>query len=72
MDDADRANIVQERAMAQARFAVKPTRGRVLGRCEDCGDDIEPARLKVFPYAVRCLGCQTEWERRDARLNPLR
>ena len=64
MDAADRAEEVNERAMARATFAVKERRGRVLGRCEDCGDDIEPARLKVFPYAVRCLGCQTEWERK--------
>jgi hypothetical protein len=32
--------------------------------CKDCGDEIGAARLKANPQAVRCIGCQTEFERR--------
>lgn len=33
------------------------------GRCRDCGIWIRTARLKVVPYAVRCLSCQEKLER---------
>ncbi|UCD83113.1 MAG: TraR/DksA C4-type zinc finger protein [Desulfobacterales bacterium] len=33
------------------------------GRCRDCGIWIRPARLKVVPYAVRCLSCQEKLEK---------
>jgi RNA polymerase-binding transcription factor DksA len=29
------------------------------GRCDDCGQPIEGARLDALPTAIRCLGCQT-------------
>ena len=33
--------------------------------CCDCGEEIETARLKALPNAVRCCGCQNKKERRD-------
>jgi len=33
--------------------------------CRDCGADIEPARLAVMPFAVRCAECQALKERRE-------
>ena len=33
------------------------------GRCSDCDDDIEPARLVAFPTAKRCVDCQSLYER---------
>jgi RNA polymerase-binding protein DksA len=35
------------------------------GICRDCGDPISEARLKVKPFAIRCVSCQ-------ARTEPLR
>jgi len=35
--------------------------------CCDCGEEIEPARLKVMPFAVRCTECQAKHERRLGR-----
>jgi hypothetical protein len=32
--------------------------------CLDCGDEIDPARIKANPAAVRCIDCQEKWERR--------
>jgi phage/conjugal plasmid C-4 type zinc finger TraR family protein len=33
--------------------------------CEDCGNPIPAARLKVNPQATRCIGCQEKIERRN-------
>lgn len=33
------------------------------GKCEMCGCDIEPPRLKALPFAKTCVGCQSEMER---------
>jgi DnaK suppressor protein len=33
------------------------------GRCDVCGGDIEPPRLRALPEAVTCLACQRDQER---------
>ncbi len=33
------------------------------GKCEMCGCEIEPPRLKALPFAKTCVGCQSEMER---------
>lgn len=33
-----------------------------FGRCEDCGDEIEYARLEAVPQAACCIECQVERE----------
>lgn len=32
------------------------------GFCDDCGNEIDPARLEVMPSAQRCIECQEKWE----------
>lgn len=32
------------------------------GKCQDCGEMISEARLKVRPYAVFCIKCKTQRE----------
>jgi DnaK suppressor protein len=32
------------------------------GRCEECGREIDPARLEALPWARRCLPCQRKLE----------
>lgn len=36
--------------------------------CDDCGDDIETARLQVMPKARRCISCENarEWRHKRA------
>jgi RNA polymerase-binding protein DksA len=41
---------------------VRMTRHR-YGRCVDCDEDIELARLLAFPTAKRCVDCQSLRER---------
>ncbi len=33
------------------------------GICTDCGDDIPMARLRAYPGAIRCITCQSIYER---------
>ena len=33
------------------------------GICLDCDEAIPMKRLLVAPHALRCIGCQTEYER---------
>lgn len=35
--------------------------------CIDCGQPIGAERKKILPYAVRCVGCQWQWERTHER-----
>lgn len=34
----------------------------VYGVCEECGAEIGEERLRVVPYATRCVSCQTRQE----------
>jgi DnaK suppressor protein len=34
--------------------------------CEDCGKPIPKARLKANPAAIRCVPCQTKYERKES------
>jgi DnaK suppressor protein len=68
-DSADQAQEYLEAAMRVYAGRPQPDKqaplkpGRVSGECVDCGDDIDPGRLKIFPYAVRCAECQAVSER---------
>lgn len=42
--------------------ALQRLRSDDYGSCADCGGDIPFARLKVEPWALRCVGCE---ERRE-------
>lgn len=33
------------------------------GQCKDCGVDIPEARLAAYPAALRCINCQTTFEK---------
>jgi DnaK suppressor protein len=35
------------------------------GRCEECGEPINEARLKAMPTAALCLNCQRNFEKRQ-------
>lgn len=36
-----------------------------FGRCLKCGKEIPAARLEAIPYALMCVGCASEEERRN-------
>lgn len=39
-------------------------RGR-YGLCEECGDEIEGARLEAVPFALYCFSCQKQLEKEE-------
>ena len=72
VDDMDRVQALVEFDLAAAlavqreRSADAATsRNGIAGRCIDCGDAIEPARLRLLPHAARCASCAHEHEHRQ-------
>ncbi len=51
--------IAHEIRESLAIFYTTPER---FGACVDCSDPIEPERLRMMPWAHRCLSCAVEWE----------
>lgn len=63
LDYAQREQQTALTAVHQERLkGVQAALGRMdagtYGICEDCGDRIDPARLKVLPSATTCIKCQ--------------
>jgi len=42
--------------------ALERMAGGTFGICDGCGEEISPARLAAVPWALRCKGCEEEWE----------
>lgn len=38
-----------------------------FGRCDECGVEIPFDRLKIEPWAMRCVGCESALEAKSAR-----
>jgi len=47
--------------------ALDQIKNNTYGDCVDCGKSIPEARLKVHPFAERCIDCATKLEQRDRR-----
>ncbi|WP_431511629.1 TraR/DksA family transcriptional regulator [Variovorax sp. DAIF25] len=45
-------------------FRARAASGPGRDDCEDCGEDIPPARRVAAPSAIRCVACQALHERR--------
>jgi RNA polymerase-binding transcription factor DksA len=50
--------------LTQVDAALARMREGAYGECVDCGDAIAPARLAVYPTAMRCVTCQEAHEKR--------
>jgi len=46
--------------------ALEKLREGTYGVCEECGDEIGPARLKAMPLARLCVPCQSRLEKETA------
>lgn len=67
--DADReVDLARNDWAVQELGAVSAALARVhdpaFGQCARCGQPIAFERLRVEPWAVRCIGCQTQTESR--------
>ena len=52
-----------ERLLQQVERALEKMAAGTYGICEQCGQAIDPARLKALPHALLCLDCQQRRER---------
>lgn len=53
----------QMRLIREIDSALRRIEEGSFGCCDECGDDIHPARLRVMPFAKLCLDCQEVRER---------
>jgi len=53
----------ETRELREVSLALDRLRRGVYGRCEDCGQSIDPARLDAMPEARLCRACKLEEER---------
>jgi len=47
-----------ERTLRQVEHALRRFERGTYGICEECGQEIDPERLQVLPYATLCLNCK--------------
>ncbi len=56
-----------ERELGAVEYAISLLKEGRYGICENCGERIDPARLKAIPHATLCLKCKAEMERKAVR-----
>ena len=63
-DDEVIAAVVDTRArqVEQIDRALADIDAGRYGTCRDCGEEIARARLKILPFATRCVACQGRLE----------
>ncbi|HOW48322.1 MAG TPA: TraR/DksA family transcriptional regulator [Rubrivivax sp.] len=49
--------------LGEVGAALRRLREGQYGSCEDCGADVPYDRLKIEPWARRCVGCESRRER---------
>jgi phage/conjugal plasmid C-4 type zinc finger TraR family protein len=67
MDDCDLANQYAT-TLHETALANQLCKGKLLGEsleyCQDCGETIPEGRRKAVPGCVRCVTCETKFERK--------
>jgi DnaK suppressor protein len=61
--------LIQMKAETLARIneALERVEEGTYGRCNDCGQEITPQRLRALPFAIRCRDCEEARERASER-----
>jgi DnaK suppressor protein len=54
---------VQRQTIVKVEEALRKLDDKTYGTCEECGEDINPERLKILPFAILCRDCQEEREK---------
>src|SRR5689334_1137204 len=67
-EDIDLA-LIQMKAETLTRIneALGRLEENTYGRCNECGEEISPQRLRALPFAIRCKDCEEARERAMAR-----
>ncbi len=53
---------LEREQLQQVEAALQRLDEGTYGRCAQCGQAINPERLKVLPYATLCIACQRQLE----------
>lgn len=63
-DEEVNAAVADRRArqLREVSQALEDINAGRYGICRECGEPIAKARLKVMPFATRCVGCQSKLE----------
>jgi DnaK suppressor protein len=63
-DDEVAATMVERKArqLEEVDRALEDIEAGRYGVCRECGEAIGEARLKVLPFAIRCVACQANLE----------
>jgi RNA polymerase-binding protein DksA len=63
-DDEITVTVADHRArqLEEVNRALDDIEAGRYGTCRDCGEPIAKARLKVMPFATRCVACQARVE----------
>jgi DnaK suppressor protein len=66
-DDEVSFAVADQRAqqLAEVTRALEDINAGRYGICRECGEPIAKARLKVMPFATRCVACQARQEGLD-------
>ncbi len=55
----------ERKLISKINGCLKQIEDGTYGRCETCGDDIDPKRLDARPVASLCIACKTEQEKHE-------
>lgn len=70
--DADKSLTLQMKnrdrgILAQIDEALRRIDAGTFGECEQCGEEISEARIKVYPSTTLCIDCKAELESEQSR-----
>ena len=64
ISDLEQADLTRDLGeLRQVEAACERMAEGTYGQCIDCGRDIDYRRLRVSPAALRCIDCQTRFEK---------
>ncbi len=58
---------IRNNELSQLNRALRKLEEGSYGICEECGDEISEARLKVRPVTTLCINCKMEAEQKERR-----
>jgi DnaK suppressor protein len=64
----DSLGVAETRLLREIDEALNRIYEGTYGTCEECGEEIDPRRLEVMPYARLCVACREIQARESAEL----
>lgn len=55
----------EQKHLAKIDYALQKIESGDYGICEECGEDIAPARLEARPITLYCIDCKTLQEQKE-------